>query len=508
MGRRKTPYKGISRDYNFKELDATLKGDNIKPSFVRVKVEENQLQLPTGKIITFNAEQFEGLVKIKNWLKSKDNYYCLMGFAGTGKSTCIKKILDEYHYGVVVSAPTHKAVKVIRNITNKEGQTLHSLLGLRPDVDLSDFNPNAPQFNPIAIPKITDYNLVILDESSMVNKELFNLIKKMVNNTSTKILFVGDPAQLPPVGEDISIVFVQPDIEKHQLTKVERQDCDNPLMPIYDDLRNNLNVLDGGYERRTNISNSGEGIRFTLDKREFRKFILEKFNSIEFKGDSDYCKGLAWKNETVMAANKIIRDEIFGKNSNVIEINDILMGYRSVTSENQRYNIIENSADYHVIEKSNLEENEDKIKGFRVKLREDLGKENFKYQDVFVIDINDHDNLHLYAEMHDSFRDMAKNNKKLWKRYYEFRRNNLLMKTIDKHKNGLYRNSSDIIIKDLDYGFFLTIHKSQGSTYQHVMVMENDLNLNWNIVERNKLRYVAFSRPEKTCTVLTTKIDL
>ena len=35
----------------------------------------------------------------------------------------------------------------------------------------------------------------------------------------------------------------------------------------------------------------------------------------------------------------------------------------------------------------------------------------------------------------------------------------------------------------------------------------NDLNLNWNVIERNKLRYVAFSRPEKTCTVLTTKID-
>jgi exodeoxyribonuclease-5 len=109
--------------------------------------------------------------------------------------------------------------------------------------------------------------------------------------------------------------------------------------------------------------------------------------------------------------------------------------------------------------------------------------------------------------MHDFFRDMGKSNKKMWKKYYEFRRSNLLMRTIDKYADGQYRSSSDIIVKDIDYGYFLTIHKSQGSTYKHTMVMENDLNLNRNIIERNKLRYVAFSRPEKTCTVLTTKID-
>ena len=160
-----------------------------------------------------------------------------------------------------------------------------------------------------------------------------------------------------------------------------------------------------------------------------------------------------------------------------------------------------------MVEKSNLEENKYEIKGYHVKLREDLAKKEFKFVDIFIINSNDHENLHQYAEMHDFFRDMGISNKKTWNKYYEFRRHNLLMVTIEKFRNGMLRNSSDVIKKDLDYGFFLTIHKSQGSTYQHVMVMENDLNLNWNVIERNKLRYVAFSRPEKTCTVLTTKID-
>ena len=102
MSRHKTSYKGISGNYNFKELDARLKGDADKSSFVPVKVEENQLQLPTGKIITFNAEQFEGIIKIKNWLKNGQTFFTLAGYAGTGKSTMIKKILDGYRYGVVV----------------------------------------------------------------------------------------------------------------------------------------------------------------------------------------------------------------------------------------------------------------------------------------------------------------------------------------------------------------------------------------------------------------------
>jgi len=471
-------------------------------------IADNQLRLPSGKLITLNSQQIEGLNKIRHWLKKDgQTFFTLAGYAGTGKSCTIKKILNNYHGGVVVSAPTHKAVKVIRNFTKKEAKTLHSLLGLRPDVELESYDPNRPQFSPIAIPRITDYNWVIVDEASMINKELFNLIKEKTTNTRTKVLFLGDPAQLPPVGEDISIVFTQSEIETHQLTKVERQDTDNPLLEIYDALRNDLTIIDGGVKRITKINESGEGIIFIINKKEFRNAILEKFTSEEYKKDSDYVKGLAWKNETVMQANKIIRDELFGNKTDVIEVNDVIMAYRTISDEKQRYNIIENSADYHVVEKSGLEENTYGIQGFRVKLREDTGKGEFKFQDVFVINANNHNNLHLYAQMHDFFRDMGKSNPKTWKKYYEFRRCNLLMKTIDKYINGQYRNSGDVIVKDIDYGYFLTIHKSQGSTYTHIYVMENDLNLNWDVVERNKLRYVAFSRPEKTCTVLTTKID-
>jgi exodeoxyribonuclease-5 len=483
--------------------------NDLFDSPVKTKTEQdNQLLLTSGKLITFNEEQYEGIKKIRVWLKADGKiFFTLAGYAGTGKSTCIKKILDDYGYGVVVSAPTHKAKKVIMNTTGEEGQTLHALLGLRPDVDLDNFNPNDPKFNPIAQAKITDYNFVIIDEASMINLELFELILEKTRTTRVKVLFMGDPAQIPPIGEKESVVFTQTDIDIHWLTKIERQNDTNPLAFVYDALRNNLDRHDGGFERRTNVNHLGEGITFTINKSEFRNAVIQKYMSEEFKIDCDFVKLIAWKNDTIMASNQVIRNILFGKKTDIVEVGDILMGYRSVSGARNRYNIIENSADYRIVEKSELRINSSGIKGFVVKIREDLAKKKYKFQEVFIIDANEFDNLHRYAEMHDFFRDMGKSNKKLWDKYYEFRRNNLLMKTIDVHRDGQARNREDVINKDLDYGFAITCHKAQGSTYQHVMVMENDINCNWVTKEKNQIKYVALTRPAISATVLTTKID-
>lgn len=460
---------------------------------------------PSRHIISIEKSRIVEQVCIM--IDSEDGLYLTDNYIVTHNTTIVKKILDNYRYGVVVSAPTHKAKKVIMNTTGRDGATLHGLLGLRPDLDLDNFNPNDPKFNPIAIPKINDYNFVIIDEASMINEELHNLILSQVRNDTTKVLFMGDPAQIPPVGEKKSHVFSDTNIELHQLTKIERQNDSNPISFIYDALRNNLDRLDGGFLRKTAFNDDGEGILFTVDKLEFRKQILECYLSDEFKKDSDFAKVIAWRNDTVMLSNQVIRDEMFGNKTDIVEVNDLLMGYRTVSSEKQRFNIIENSADYHVVEKSQKEVNHYGISGFRVKLREDLARGEFKFQDVFIVDSKDHNNLHNYADQHDFLRDMGESNKKAWVKYYEFRRCNLLMKTIDKYRNGLYRSSKDIIVKDLDYGYAITAHKSQGSTYNSVFVMENDINDNWNLQERNQIKYVAMTRPSRKAVVLTNKLD-
>jgi AAA domain/UvrD-like helicase C-terminal domain len=470
----------------------------------------NQLMLPTGKVITFNDEQYEGINKIRSWLKNGEIFFTLAGHAGTGKTCSIKKILDEYRGNVVVSAPTHKAVGVISDLTDKEGKTLQSLLGLRPDCNLDSFNPDNPDFHPIAEPKIFNYDLAIVDEASMINQELYDMISTLTKNTGIKILFLGDPAQIPPINERESAVFNQVTNEFHQLTIIERQNDDNPLIKVYDALRNNLNTIGGGFIRKSCINKKGEGIIFTDDKVVFRKAILERYRNPEFQNSTDYAKVIAWKNKTVMSANKVIRTELFGKNANIVEVGDILMCYRSVRSSNGKYNIINNSDDYRVINKMEMSINKYGILGYIVRIREDLPHGKFKNKDIFIVDSNNEDNLHNYAELHDKFKKIGKEKKKIgsWSEYYDFRRQNILMKTITKYRNGTPRNKYEQISRDVDYGLCITCHKSQGSTYSHIFVLETDIDENWRIKERNQLKYTAITRPIISATVLTTKIDL
>lgn len=469
----------------------------------------NQLMTPQGKILTFNSEQIEGLNKIRHWLKNGETFFTLAGYAGTGKSSIVKKILDEYRGDVVVSAPTHKSKNVIMNMTDKDGRTLHSLLGLRPDVDLDSYNPDSPDFHPIAEPKIFNYSFVVVDEASMINQELYDMISGLTNNTEIKILFMGDPAQTPPINERESAVFNQITNESHQLTIMERQEDGNPLSVIYDALRHNLTKPDGGFIRKSQMNKKEEGIIFTDNKSEFRKLILERYRDPQFQNSTDYAKVIAWKNKTVMSANKVIRTELFGENTDVVEVGDILMCYKSVRSSNAKYNIIENSSDYRIINKMDKSKNKYGICGFMVRLREDLPYGKFKNKDIFIIDSNDHENLHNYADLHDKFKKIGKGKKEIgsWNEYYSFRRQNILMKTITKYRDGTPRNKYDKISKEMDYGLCITSHKSQGSTYIHVFIMLADIEENWKIKEKNQILYVALTRPTTSATVLTMKIN-
>ncbi|WP_368969980.1 AAA family ATPase, partial [Pseudomonas neuropathica] len=75
--------------------------------------------------------------------------------------------------------------------------TVHSLLGLKPQVSHSgeiEYVRDATQPQ-----KIDDKPLLILDEVSMLNDELFELIYKHVQLTGLKVIFLGDGAQIPPV---------------------------------------------------------------------------------------------------------------------------------------------------------------------------------------------------------------------------------------------------------------------------------------------------------------------
>jgi exodeoxyribonuclease-5 len=465
---------------------------NISTPFSEV-VESNQYKLPDGRVITFNDQQVSAINNINEWLKGDDLFYTLSGFAGTGKTTLVKSILDKYKGRVAVSAPTHKAKKVIQKSTKKTGYTIQKLLGLMPNTDLDNFDINRPQFDPKGEKEINRYGLIIIDEASMLNKDLFNLLLKEAEKAGTKILFMGDAAQLPPVGEQISQVFSLPN--KSELTKVERQKGDNPLMLIYDSIRNNLTSLIDRFIHTTSINNKNEGIVFTEKYKEFEKKAIELYNSEEYKKDKDFVKILTWTNDDVKYWNGIIRNSLFDNPTEPVLQGDLLMAYNTI--QLGPYEAIENSADYVVVQTSN-KTTSDGLDVISAEL--DLIDEPGNPLSVNIL-LPNTNNYVKFVQIFNQKLNAAKQNRKLWPSYFAFKNKYLLLE-------NLYGPGGQLIVKkDLDYGYAITVHKSQGSTYTNVLVNENNIDKNSNASERNKLKYVAFSRPTQNAYVLSDKTD-
>ena len=426
--------------------------------------------------------------------------FTLSGYAGTGKSTIVKKFIDNLPR-VAVSAPTHKARKVIEKTTGKSGFTIQALLGLKPNTELENFDINNPQFDPKTEKKIGDYKLIVIDEASMLNKDLYNLLIKEAKNNKTKILFMGDKAQIPPVKEKESKVFT--DVKNtYSLTKVERTKDSNPLVKIFDSIRNNLGSSVDSYKSVSEINTNNEGVVFTSNRNEFADRAVQYFTSKEYQEDANFAKIIAWTNASVQSWNNKVRDSLFGEAAKPLEVGEIIMAYNNVEGGAYEPNKLENSADYKITNVVPAEKMG--VKGFNINYEYvEGGKLNHT---LFVVDKTDKTSIRRFLDM---FEDKLLTAKKAlpqergrkWAEYYNFKKEFLLQEDLRDANGGL------IVKKDIDYGYAITGHKSQGSTYNNVFIVEDDINKNINVQERNQIKYVAFSRASERAFVLSNKTE-
>lgn len=489
-----------------------------------------ELTLTDGRTITLNPQQVNGLETMDRYYKSGDLFIRVLGYAGTGKTTISKYFLDKitgpavvgeageldmdmvrlYREQIVVSAPTHKAKRVISTTTGFQGKTIQALLGLGLDVDLENFDPNKPEFAPKRDPEINNYKVVLLDEASMLsNKQylegsnlrgLLDMLLDVAEASGTRIIFLMDEAQLPPVNEKLCPVAISDRIGwEVRLTHVERQQEDNPLMQVYDRLRNNLGSYMSMYPQTSVHNEKGEGITINTDNMTFARELCVAFrnNHIQ-KGPPGSIKVLCWRNQSVQGWNGFIRKAIFGKEAPMICENEVLMSYSSVRGK------IENSGEYLIEKIEDVHANYNlSIDTFGKTLSIKTGE--LRVWRVLVFDIHQMFRISLdivhpedaanVAREALKFMAAAKQNRSLWVKYFDWRAKFYLLQDV-------FLRDKKALKKDLDYGYAITVHKAQGSTYDHVFVDERDLSKNSDIVERNKLRYVALSRPRKSANVL------
>lgn len=487
---------------------ATEHGDNIEVTEQvgsQFKFKDGfTIQLP----FKLNEQQVKALLTLEDYINNPRKYsnvVTLTGYAGTGKSTLIG-IFDQYlrHKGVKpkYSAPTHRANAVtMMNNPNAQVATLHSLFGLRPTLDLTDgkYDLRNLKNQQVNKPGLKDGDILIIDESSMISKALYKFIEDFKNNHNVKIIYVGDDAQLSPVNDDsISPVFTG-NQTKIQLTKVERTG-DNAILAESTRLRNGK---DFSYETRDNVE-------FTNSSDRANEVIDSIVNSQEFKENPLYFRILSATNDMIQNANERVRRILFGDNAKQIEIGDIMMGYSNIMNANdpQGGRLISNSIDYTVTEVGEKESRTIEgvqVSGYNVTLKEANSDKESK---IFVLDntLSD-DTLQKLADAYkrinlaidDAFvRHEYNKLQPLFEDKSLFEQQTILMREFRDNASRL------LLRKSLDYGYAHTIHKSQGGTYNNVLIYADTIDRFNDPQVRQQLKYVAMSRAKYNVTVLTS----
>lgn len=168
--------------------------------------------------------------------KNKEPYTVIAGYAGTGKTTVVNYIMEALGIDeseVVEATLTGKASLVLRNKGHKNAMTLHKLLYIPKKIPNSDDIEFVPR-------EILEWSpkLIIVDECSMVSKEIFDLLL----SHRIHIIFLGDSFQLPAISESANIL----DHPHVMLTEITRQALDSPIIRLSMDIKAGKLLAYGG----------------------------------------------------------------------------------------------------------------------------------------------------------------------------------------------------------------------------------------------------------------------
>lgn len=184
-------------------------------------------------------KQEEGLKIAVERFKNHEKYTIISGYAGVGKSTLVKFIIEALNvepHQVVYTAFTGKAAEILRKKGNKNVCTLHKLLYTHYPLPGGGFR-RLPK-------KVLEYKVVIVDEVSMVPKPLMELLF----SHRAYIICLGDPFQLPPINKkEDNGLLAHPHIF---LDEVMRQAAESEIIRLTMDIRNHkpINFNDSGKE--------------------------------------------------------------------------------------------------------------------------------------------------------------------------------------------------------------------------------------------------------------------
>lgn len=515
-----------------------------------------------------NADQQEASELAQKAYYNSDTYYGLFGAGGTGKTFCVGEIIKTLGNGkgaVLYCAPTNSALATLKQSVKsgaKDFRTLHSLLEKKPEYDekgkrrFSGSNAENPLLN---------FDFVVVDEISMVSKEIFNDFYTLVQDATKRkklfILCMGDENQHLPIKEQTCsfIEYLKKNCQYYTLTQVMRQRGNNPISEVIKEARQAVSKKAQNYDPRWNYpetqvsSLEGETMGYWVlddDESKSMRQLGRAFTKMYQSQDWSLVRAIAWKNETVEYLNNQIRNILFKEecftdyiSNDLLIVREPVQDYVSdpITGKSRKTTILFSGDELIVKEakhgikffeyvkfKSTDAGNiqyEDTVRveygmwNIKAVLRQEMNADNPRLFQVELIALDDKQK---YVEHNEALCKQAIELKKAQtervkrnsegKKYVQTDLDIVpenQRKLVDNvaNKFGSYWSTyytHNELFHNIRHGYCITSHNAQGKTYANVFIDPDEIGSNrFDREVTNRCFYVAMSRASKNLILIT-----
>lgn len=471
----------------------------------------------TGKSggITYNKEQQSAIINAVSFLKTNTDptqYYVIEGKAGTGKTTIAKEILKEFEdEQIYVAAVSHKAKGVIKSSFGEDtrGKKFFSIAGLLGMKGINDNDTQTTKFQVgLKVPLLDNPPaLLVIDEASMITEDV---LKKIIDINSSlsrpfQMLFLGDIGQIQPIRDEQSefyrthkdLLNKKSDIfnSKHKsklITRV-RQGEANPILPYADyfwenSQKENPELNPTQHIVRNNQITDKGSLLFSNSEAEVLNSVIKAVKNAVEKGLTNHVKIVTYHVNEKTELNQKIHEALFGKDSDYSNGDMLIL--------NSPYDLpdvnatMENSSEIQIKSIQDTDVDEFGVHTLYLETNGTAYTRTGNEQKDCVIQVVSRNDIGLYNNKLNELASRAKRQtnralkKQAWSDFWEYK--------------GRYA--------DVDFGYAITAHKSQGSTYDIVVVDEKDImgTSATSNQEKSELIYTALTRPRKTAIVISS----
>lgn len=427
----------------------------------------------TDVLPKLNPDQEKAVDTVAAFIVGPEKEFFLTGGPGVGKTFTTRelaKVLPEVlkaynvsmgknaaHMQLFLTSTTNKAAAVLGEQTGMRADTIHSFLGVVPETNYSTGKTNLRRTSRY---KVHSNSMIFIDEASMIDRELYEILMQATDDTC-KIIYIGDKNQLPPVMEKLSpAVTLAEEANRHyEITTPVRNAGSPALQELCDNLREDilLERTKDGLSKWKNVPGSIEFINGSQ-----LELLIEGLygpNGRIKATDTDLaCRILCYTNNAVIGYNDHIR-KLRGMPAHPVAGEILVCNTHFALSRSESFNVEE-----------------------EVTIHGSYGPE--------PVQVDDHNTLDAYMlEVSSLFtgRHVVKCpvDREAWKR---------LRSHYKKHKDWpkFYKLQEEWI--DLRNREAATVYKAQGSTYDEVILIMNDIFTSRDINQLRRMLYVGASR--------------